>query len=800
MPSAPWAGEAIYSVAERFRDDCLIEDGSLFTPGGWIWTESAATEFHASISVYDSSDRTFGEKLQDQLTGISAEAVQFAAEALYIVLLAEDDTSAETKCAHIDKALSVLTNPIDIPADLRSALKKGFARYGQGGLAKRYAHLIYLASFVIALKTKDATARRQLLGDPHLLRTFAYSVPANKGQMQREALLHLLLPRYFEPAVSSGLKQRIATAFSEHVDDPNADVDVQLRTIRAKLSPTYTDGFSFWDEAIRPKWDVGNGKNAVVTTVWDEFVDWAEKLYANPAFDVDERDYKIRVGARLEAARQALDSPEWFASLKAAFAGENNLTSFFEHGKFLRWAEENPEQARAFLRSLWDGDAAGVLRGAMFEVPKTVLPGRAARASLASFLLMGVDVFDRPFFRNTVYTVASRLAGREIVTASATVEDLYHDFLALLDTLRQSLEARGTPLRDRIDAQGIVWMIAQGNPPEEWSDDEKRAFRTWHGGTPSAASAAPPAAAESSSMIQPIHSALADELFIDRPWLQEIVDLLNDKRQAIFYGPPGTGKTYVAQRLGEHVEQGGGTWELIQFHPGFSYEDFFEGFRPAVADTGTGVAYELRHGPLRRIAERASNYPDVPHVLVIDEINRGNVAKIFGELYFLLEYRDRGVALQYSPDERFSLPKNLYVIGTMNTADRSIALVDAALRRRFYFIPFLPTEQPLKDVLRKWLASEGLDARPAEILDRLNAAIGAQEFSIGHSYFMGAPGSGGIDLDRVWRFAIKPLLEEHYYGTGRDVDAEFGFDALERGPLEVLDDALGPELDHPVEP
>ena len=138
MPSAPWASEAIYGVAERFRDDCLIEDGSLFTPGARIWTEPAATEFHASISVYDSSDRTFGEKLQDQLAGISPEAVQFAAEALYVVLLAEDDTSAETKCAHIDKALSGLSNPIDIPADLRSALKKGFARYEQGGLAKRY--------------------------------------------------------------------------------------------------------------------------------------------------------------------------------------------------------------------------------------------------------------------------------------------------------------------------------------------------------------------------------------------------------------------------------------------------------------------------------------------------------------------------------------------------------------------------------------------------------------------------------------------------------------------------------------
>ena len=242
--------------------------------------------------------------------------------------------------------------------------------------------------------------------------------------------------------------------------------------------------------------------------------------------------------------------------------------------------------------------------------------------------------------------------------------------------------------------------------------------------------------------------------------------------------------------------------ELVQFHPSYSYEDFFEGYRPDVAGTGTASRVtSSRHGPLRRIARtRVATIRTLHTSSIIDEINRGNIAKIFGELYFLLEYRDRGVALQYSPDERFSLPKNLYVIGTMNTADRSIALVDAALRRRFYFIPFMPTEKPLKDVLRKWLASEGLDGKPAVILDRLNAAIGAQEFSIGHSYFMGARGSDGINLDWVWRFAIKPLLEEHYYGTRRNVDIEFGFDALEGKALEVIDESLASEIATSVEP
>src|SRR6185312_10149303 len=153
----------------------------------------------------------------------------------------------------------------------------------------------------------------------------------------------------------------------------------------------------------------------------------------------------------------------------------------------------------------------------------------------------------------------------------------------------------------------------------------------------------------------------------------------------------------------------GGEFELIQFHPSYSYEDFFEGFRPAPTTDGSGVLYELTPGPLRRIAKAASEDLARPYVLIIDEINRGNIPKIFGELLFLLEYRRREVRLQYWPEAAFTLPENLFLIGTMNTADRSIALVDAALRRRFYFVEFSPTKPPVSDVLARWLEAHGLD-------------------------------------------------------------------------------------------
>ena len=196
---------------------------------------------------------------------------------------------------------------------------------------------------------------------------------------------------------------------------------------------------------------------------------------------------------------------------------------------------------------------------------------------------------------------------------------------------------------------------------------------------------------------------LADELLLDVGFLEEIEILLDEKPQIIFQGPPGTGKTYVAQKLAEYWAKSPDNVILVQFHPSYAYEDFVQGFRPV--DEGDGqVKFKLRDGPLVQIARRAQDDPDGEYYLIIDEINRGNIAKVFGELYFLLEYRSKAILLQYS-DESFSLPSNLYIIGTMNTADRTIALVDLALRRRFSFVEFHPDRWPVQGLLRRWLGS-----------------------------------------------------------------------------------------------
>jgi 5-methylcytosine-specific restriction protein B len=254
---------------------------------------------------------------------------------------------------------------------------------------------------------------------------------------------------------------------------------------------------------------------------------------------------------------------------------------------------------------------------------------------------------------------------------------------------------------------------------------------------------------------------LADRLLISEDFLDELRSLLTAKKQIILYGPPGTGKTFVAMEFANCITGSADRVELVQFHPSYAYEDFIEGFRPALINNQPG--FKLTDGPLKRLAARAAAQQDETFVLIIDEINRGNLAKVFGEMYFLLEYRDRSIQLQYS-QTKFSLPKNLLIIGTMNSADRSIALLDAALRRRFFFVEFFPDRDPIQFLLRDWLERH----RPecvwvADAVALINNDLSDRHLAIGPSHFMRR------DLDdewvaRIWKHAVMPYVEEHFFG------------------------------------
>lgn len=286
---------------------------------------------------------------------------------------------------------------------------------------------------------------------------------------------------------------------------------------------------------------------------------------------------------------------------------------------------------------------------------------------------------------------------------------------------------------------------------------------------------------------------LADELLVDRSFLDDLVALLEDKRQIILYGPPGTGKTYLAQKLAEVLAPDLTRRALVQFHPSMSYEDFVEGYRPEPGADGA-LSYRLTPGPLALLAQRAADSPGKRHVMVIDEINRANLPRVLGELLFLLEYRDTQIPTLYRPDDPFELPSDLWFIGTMNTADRSIALIDAALRRRFHFVPFFPNHGPIKGLLERWLERqrepEWVGGLVAHVNDRLEQALGGPHLQIGPSYFM----KKGLDetaVRRIWTYNIEPFLEDQFFGNPDQLE-RFSFDAIVADYLSTADvDTLG---------
>ena len=190
------------------------------------------------------------------------------------------------------------------------------------------------------------------------------------------------------------------------------------------------------------------------------------------------------------------------------------------------------------------------------------------------------------------------------------------------------------------------------------------------------------------------------------------------------------------------------------------------------------------------MAEQARSKPDVKHFLVMDEINRGGLAKVFGELYFLLEYRDEDMHLQYSAAS-FSLPPNLYFIGTMNTADYSVVLADFALRRRFQFVEFHPARPPVAGLLRRWLERNAPEMQwVAGVVERANEKLDDSQAAIGPNYFM----REGLDDDqvrRIWEQNVRPYIEEQLYGEQERL-AEFDLDRLRREVGDRADAASPP--------
>ena len=730
--------ERIYEAANRFVQTALRSDDSLFTPGTAVWTRYELDELHKRfVESPDTSSDAFEVKLQRQLSGAAGTTVQLMAEVLYVHFLVASTVGGPRKRDLVNLVLSWASGTVAVPPELDAALDEGVAAVGTAFHTYRPFQLYLIIDSIRSLKQKPREEQQALLDDPWAFKEFLFSIPIRAAYTQREALLHLVFPDVFENIVSRDYKRRIADAFREELPGPEQDVDRALLAIRERLQKQHGGHFDFYGPGFVERWKS------------------PEEPAPTPGPDpIAPRGAWLVRGTD---ARGQTVVDRWLAE---------GYVSIGWHRAGQIPSGATRKEIRARLQEAYPEGPLGGLTGQLHRFISEMKVGDLVVAPAGARIHVGVvasDVYwapsddeDQPLCRrrSVEWVNPQQPLARESLSQAA--------FSALRTLLTVSNVSAFADEFASLVGLGKVVQVQPARP----------------------------------ELVVPLASEnLGKELLLPHAWLQNTLDLLGQKRQLIFHGPPGTGKTYVAQRLAAHITSGGGTYKLVQFHPSYAYEDFVEGYRPRQATDGEGITFELVPGPLRQTADAARKDPSHPYVLIIDEINRGNLAKVFGELYFLLEYRQEVISLQYSSDQEFSLPANLFVIGTMNTADRSIALVDAAMRRRFYFVSFFPQEEPTAGLLRRWLKREGRDLLPALLLEELNEVIADRDFAIGPSYFMTPRIGEGGELDRIWQHAIMPLLEEQFFGTDTDVPGRFGLSAIRRRlaardqPAEELEEA-----------
>ena len=561
--------DKVYEAGQRWVDCALRKDDSLFTPGKPIWSSRWLGELHARfLDRPDEGEGTFYDKLRDQLADSPPEVYQLMGEALYVHYLTFIQVG--NKQERVEQVLDWSTDPLRIPTELIPGLKHGFIRMGMANLSIPF-QVGCVIEFVEQWKRQESHERGRILDDPWAFKQFVKSIRLSSkmfnsnpnGQpSRREGLLHLVHPDTFEPIISTDTKEQIAraSAFARFMTEPTSDVDRNIQQIRQELEAELGRSFNFYEPSIHSQWGADSNP-------WNEYVRRAKAYVDTGRLESEEIEYKLKIGKILSEAQKAVraGTDGWPQLVKRGIGG--NIVHNVQQMRFREWIDQSERDALTALYAIWTSDALSVterIRAFSNRFPSSVTGTRGAgtRMNIISQLLMGLDVEEYPPFRIGLFNQAYERTGYGKPEQGADEAALYEHALGFLDRFIAEAAERGLELRHHLDAQSLVWAIASGRDGIPEVD--------------------PPETGTESDGLE----TLAEELLLTEPlgFLQEIETLLDDKRQVIFQGPPGTGKTYVAQKLAKHLAGSESRVTLVQFHSSYAYEDFVQGYRPALVN------------------------------------------------------------------------------------------------------------------------------------------------------------------------------------------------------------------------